>query len=339
MKTAKWWHREGDNIVCSLCPRLCIIHEGKAGFCNVRVNKEGTLYSLSYGRPAGVATDPIEKKPLYHFFPGSSIFSIGTIGCNLNCKFCQNWHLSRGKPESVESVFITPEEIVNLTVKSNTSLIAFTYNEPIVFGEYVIDIISAAKEKGIKTVVVSAGYVEDEARKEIFSRIDAANIDLKSFNEDFYKKMTGASLASILETLKWIKTESDTWLEITNLIIPGENDSEEEIRKMASWISANLGENVPLHFSAFFPNYKLTEKPRTEDEILIKAKKIAESEGIRYCYIGNAIIHGAQSTFCYKCGAEVIKRDRFYGVSNMMAFGRCASCGEKIPGIYKQEEK
>jgi pyruvate formate lyase activating enzyme len=253
---AKWW-KETDNgkLLCTLCPRYCTIGEGQEGFCYIRQNIEGKLYSIGYSRPTGFAIDPIEKKPLNHFLPGTEILSFGTAGCNLGCKFCQNWSTSKAKIDNVRSLDASPEDVIELAKKYHTPSIAFTYNDPVIFGEYVIDISKLAREEGIKSVMVTAGYIDKEARKDVYKYIDAANVDLKAFTENFYSKLTSSHLADVLDTLVWLKRETNVWFEITTLLIPDENDSNEEIKQMCEWILQSLGDDVPLHFTAFHPDF------------------------------------------------------------------------------------
>ncbi len=334
-KLAKWWH-EADNgkLLCTLCPRYCTIGEGQAGFCFIRKNIGGKLYSIGYGRPTGFAIDPIEKKPLNHFLPGTNILSFGTAGCNLGCKFCQNWNTSKAKLDSVHSLSASPEDVVLLAKKNRTPSIAFTYNDPVIFGEYVIDISKLAREEGIKSVMVTAGYIDKEARKEVYKYIDAANVDLKAFSETFYHKLTFSHLEFVLDTLIWIKKETDVWFEITTLLIPGENDSEEEIKQMCQWILENLGDEVPLHFTAFHPDFKMKDKPRTPAKTLSSARQIALSLGIKYCYVGNVYDPPAQNTYCPVCKVILIKREWHNVTDYKLEAAHCPACKTKIAGVF-----
>ncbi len=335
LQLAKWWQpADNGKLLCTLCPRYCTIGEGQKGFCYIRENIDGKLYSIGYGKPTGFAIDPIEKKPLNHFLPGSNILSFGTAGCNLGCKFCQNWTMSKSKIDDINSVTASPEDVVSLALKHNTPSIAFTYNDPTIFGEYVIDISKIAAEENIKSIMVTAGYIDKEARKDIYKFIDAANVDLKAFSETFYHKLTFSHLNDVLNTLIWLKNETEVWIEITTLLIPGENDSPDKIKQMCEWILENLGENVPLHFTAFHPDFKMRNYQRTPDSTLTAARKIAMQTGINYCYVGN--IHNAegQTTYCPKCGKSLISRDWHSVYSNKIANGKCFSCGEGIAGVF-----
>lgn len=332
---AKWWEpAPNEKLLCTLCPRYCTIGEGQAGFCFIRQNINGKLYSIGYGRPTGFAIDPIEKKPLNHFLPGSEILSFGTAGCNLGCKFCQNWSTSKARIDSTNSVYATPEEVVSLAKKYNTPSIAYTYNDPVIFGEYVIDISKIARDEGIKNVMVTAGYIDKQARKEIYKNIDAANVDLKAFTDTFYHKLTFSHLRDVLDTLVWIKKETEVWLEITNLIIPDENDNEDEIKEMCEWIVNNLGDEVPLHFTAFHPDFKMRNKAHTPAVTLRRAREIAKQIGIKYCYLGNIHDANGQTTYCPSCNSPVIKRDWHSVLQYNLINGTCIKCGKKISGIF-----
>jgi pyruvate formate lyase activating enzyme len=332
---AKWWEpADGDKILCTLCPRYCKIGVGQPGFCYIRQNIDGKLYSIGYGRPTGFAIDPIEKKPLNHFLPGSTILSFGTAGCNLGCKFCQNWSMSKAKLDDLNSLEASPEDVVKLAKRYDTPSIAFTYNDPTIFGEYVIDISKIAREEGIKSVMVTAGYIDKEARKDVYKYIDAANVDLKGFTERFYWKNTYSHLDDVLDTLVWLKNETDVWFEITTLLIPDENDSPEEIKQECDWILKNLGDSVPLHFTAFHPDFKMRDKERTPEKTLTRARKIAMDMGIKYCFVGNVHNSEGQTTYCPNCKEKLIKRDWHSVISNKLLNGSCKSCGEKIAGVF-----
>ncbi len=334
-KKARWWTRESDNkIRCTLCPRYCKLKPGQAGFCYIRSNRDGTLIADGYGRPTGFALDPIEKKPLNHFLPGSAVLSFGTAGCNLGCKFCQNWSMSKARLDDLQALDASPEQVVTLAQKQNAQSIAFTYNEPIIFGEYVIDISKLAHEHAIHTVMVTNGYVTPEARQDIFRNIDAANVDLKAFTERFYHRLTLAHLQPVLDTLIWLKRETDVWIELTTLLIPGENDSDEEISQMCDWILKNLGDSVPLHFTAFFPTFKLQDHAPTSPETLIRARQIALKAGIKFCYVGNVHNPKAQTTFCPSCHKPLIERNWHQVNNNAIRDGKCMYCGTSIPGVW-----
>ena len=333
MKEARHYEKlKENNVRCLICPRKCIVKDGERGFCKARENKKGKLYSLVYAAPCAVNIDPIEKKPLFHFLPGTDVYSIGTAGCNLRCKFCQNWQIAQAMPEDTPFIELNPENVVKEAIANCCKSIAYTYTEPTIFFEYVLDTAKLAKKKGIKNVIVSNGFVNQEPLKELCKYIDAANIDLKSFSNDFYKKVTGAWLEPVLESLKTLKKEG-VWVEVTNLIIPGLNDDMKMIRKMCVWIKEELGEEVPLHFSRFFPDYLLKDYPPTEEKVLVKAKGVAEKAGLKYVYIGNIRTEKDEKTKCPKCGKVVIDREEFMIKENNLKNGKC-SCGEKIAGEW-----
>ena len=332
---ARWWEPEpGGKAHCYLCPRHCHIGEGQAGFCFIRVNQGGKLYSLGYASPAALQIDPIEKKPLNHFLPGTRVFSLGTAGCNMGCFFCQNWDISKSKQDQVNSAHVPPEDVPLLALQYGCPTIAFTYNEPTIWGEYVVDICKAAKEHGVKTVMVTNGYITREAFHDIYDHVDAANVDLKAFTENFYGKITLTHLQPVLEMLQWLKAETEVWFELTNLMIPTLNDDPGETRKLCDWILENLGPDVPLHFTAFHPDFKLRDKPRTPPETLHRAWGIAREAGLHFVYEGN--IHGGHGeTICPSCETVLIRRAWHevvaYGVT---AAGDCPTCGHKIPGRW-----
>jgi pyruvate formate lyase activating enzyme len=331
---ARWWQVEADGRAhCYLCPRHCHIRPGQAGFCFIRVNEGGTLYSLGYGSPAALQVDPIEKKPLNHFLPGTRVFSLGTAGCNMGCFFCQNWDISKARADQVRSQAVSPADIPKLALEHGCESIAFTYNEPTIWGEYVIDICAEAKRYGLKTVMVSNGYITREAFHDIYDHIDAANIDLKAFTEGFYGKITLAHLQPVLDTLEWLKGETDVWFEITNLMIPTLNDDPRETLLLADWILEHLGPDVPLHFTAFHPDFKLQEKPRTPAETLHRARAIAREAGLHYVYEGNIFSAGA-NTFCPQCGAVLVQRSWHDVTENRLNDGACPECGLAIPGVW-----
>jgi len=332
---AKWWKpTDDDRILCTLCPRYCKIGEGQPGFCFIRQNHGGKLYSIGYGRPTSFAIDPIEKKPLNHFLPGSTILSFGTAGCNLGCKFCQNWSMSKAKIDDLNSLTASPEEVVSLAKEYGAPSIAYTYNDPTIFGEYVVDISKIAREENVKSVMVTSGYIDKEARKDVYKYIDAANVDLKAFTERFYHKLTFSHLDDVLDTLIWLKNETDVWIEITTLLIPDENDSSEEIKKECDWILNNLGDGVPLHFTAFHPDFKMRDKDRTPERTLTRARKIALKSGIKYCYVGNVHHAEGQTTYCPNCKEKLIKRNWHSVISYNLINGKCNKCGEVIAGVF-----
>jgi len=336
LKLANWWKTaENGKLVCTLCPRYCTIGNDQAGFCYIRKNIDGKLYSLGYGRPTGFAIDPIEKKPLNHFLPGTEILSFGTAGCNLGCTFCQNWSISKANLDTINSLKATPEDVVALAKKYNVPSIAFTYNDPVIFGEYVIDISKLAREEGIKSVMVTAGYIDKEARKEVYKYIDAANVDLKAFTETFYRKLTFSHLDPVLDTLIWLKNETNVWIEITTLLIPGENDSEDEIKQIIEWIIKNLGNEVPLHFTAFHPDFKLADRHATPPDTLRKARNIALEMGLEYCYVGNVHDQKGQNTYCPQCKSILVERDWHSIITYSLKKNLCPICGKKIAGMFK----
>jgi pyruvate formate lyase activating enzyme len=331
---ARWWETDAHGkLHCYLCPRHCHIGEGQAGFCFIRVNEGGKLYSLGYASPAAIQIDPIEKKPLNHFLPGTKIFSMGTAGCNMGCFFCQNWDISKSRSDQVHSSHLEPEQVVELAIRYGCPSIAFTYNEPTIWGEYVIDIAKIAHERGLNTVMVTNGYITREAFHDVYKHIDAANVDLKAFTESFYGKITLTHLAPVLETLKRLKNETNVWFEITNLMIPDLNDDPAETRKLVEWILENLGPDVPLHFTAFHPDFKLRDKPKTPPETLHRARAIAREVGVHYVYEGNIFSDGAH-TLCPKCGETLIRRSWHDVQQNRLRKGACPKCGQLIPGRW-----
>ncbi len=332
---ARWWEAEANGRVhCFLCPRHCHIHSGQSGFCFIRTNQNGKLYSLGYGAPAALQVDPIEKKPLNHFLPGTRVFSMGTAGCNMGCFFCQNWDISKSRHDQVHSQPVPPEDVPLLALQNGCDSIAFTYNEPTIWGEYVIDICREARKYGLKTVMVTNGYITYEAFHDIYDHIDAANVDLKAFTETFYGKTTLTHLQPVLETLEWLKKETPVWLEITNLMIPGLNDDPDETRKLAEWVLTHLGPDVPLHFTAFHPDFKLQDKPRTPSETLHRARAIAREAGLLYVYEGN-IYSEAANTYCPNCAALLIRRSWHDVLENQIKHGSCSQCGFAIPGVWE----
>jgi len=336
---ARWWEpQEHGRVHCYLCPRHCHIGPGQSGFCFIRINEGGRLYSLGYGAPAALQIDPIEKKPLNHFLPGTRIFSLGTAGCNMGCFFCQNWDISKSRQDQVHSQLLPPEDVPLLARRYGCDSIAFTYNEPTIWGEYVVDICRAAKERGLRTVMVTNGYITREAFHDIYDHVDAANVDLKAFTENFYGRITLTHLQPVLEVLQWLKRETQVWFEITNLIIPTLNDDPRETRQLAQWILDNLGPDVPLHFTAFHPDFKLKEKPRTPPETLHAARKIALEAGLHYVYEGNIYSEGA-NTNCPKCGALLIRRSWHDVLENRLRHGACPTCGFPVAGVWEQRSR
>ncbi len=336
LKEAYFYQKLDNQMVqCQLCPRRCVIAPGKRGFCRVRENRNGVLYSLVYSRPCAVHIDPIEKKPLFHFLPASSAFSIATVGCNLKCVFCQNWLISQASPEERDYTYLEPQDVVNMAKQASSPTIAYTYTEPVIFYEYMLDIAKLAKAQGIRNIMHSAGHINEEPLRQLCKYLDAANIDLKGFSQKFYGEMTLGNLNSVLNTLKILKQEG-VWIEITNLLIPGYNDDDESIIKMCLWIIENLGRDVPVHFSRFYPMYKLLSLNATPVTTLERARGIARDCGLKYVYIGNIPGHRGENTFCPNCSNIVIKRSGYTVLEiNLNKQGRCKFCGEKINGVWE----
>ncbi|SFK94976.1 pyruvate formate lyase activating enzyme [Nitrosomonas aestuarii] len=335
---ARYWHLLSDGrIQCDLCPRDCKLHDGQRGACFVRGRAGDSMVLTTYGRSSGFCVDPIEKKPLNHFYPGSSVLSFGTAGCNLACKFCQNWDISRSRSFDKLAAQASPEEIAETAVSLGCKSIAFTYNDPVIFVEYAMDVADACHAQGIKTVAVTAGYIHSGPRQDFFAKMDAANVDLKAFTEAFYVKQTGAHLQPVLDTLRYLKQETNVWFELTTLLIPGLNDAVSEIETMCTWIMKELGDDVPLHFSAFHPDYKMNNIPGTRKETLVNARKIARSAGLKYVYTGNVHCREGDTTYCPSCGHAVIVRD-WYEVESchLRDDGRCANCDTPIAGCFEK---
>jgi len=319
-------------VQCELCPNGCVLEEGQHSRCRARMNKNGTLYSLVYGKPCAVHIDPIEKKPFFHFLPGTLAFSIATAGCVLSCKFCQNWQISQAKPEDTDNYDLPPDKVVNNAIAYKCRSVTYTYTEPTVFYEYMYDTAIIAKKNGIKNTMHSCGYINEKPLRKLSKYMDAADIDLKGFTEDFYSRICSGSLKPVLNSLVVLKEEK-VWLEITNLLIPTLNDDMKKIREMSRWIQKNLGADVPLHFSRFFPNYKLTNLPPTPLETLVEARKTAMDAGLRFVYIGN-IRQEAESTFCPKCKKLLIERIGYFLKQNNISDGKCKFCSISIAGIW-----
>lgn len=325
---------ENNKIQCLVCPRNCKLKEGQSGFCSIRKNIGGQMVLTSYGYNTGLAIDPIEKKPLYHFYPGSKVLSFGTLGCNMGCAFCQNWQTTKSHADSKLLNYTEPRKIAELAKEYNCKSVAFTYNDPSIFFEYAIDTAKCCHELGIKTIAVTAGYINPGPRKELFEHIDAANIDLKSFSEEFYKKYCLAHIEPILDTIKYVKNETNCWLELTTLLIEGANDSDEEIEKECKWIKDNLGVETPLHFSAFHPDYKVLDKKQTGYPTLLRAYKIAKRVGLRYVYTGNVLNTQTSTTYCHNCTKAIIERTGYEVYENNLQNGNCKFCGTKCAGIF-----
>ncbi|TAJ77593.1 MAG: AmmeMemoRadiSam system radical SAM enzyme [Gallionellaceae bacterium] len=335
---ARYWHKlEDGRIQCDLCPRDCKLKEGQRGACFVRGRINDMMVLTTYGRSSGFCVDPIEKKPLNHFYPGSSVLSFGTAGCNLACKFCQNWDISKSRSFDKLADQATPEAIANAAVELECKSVAFTYNDPVIFAEYAMDVADACHARGIKTVAVTAGYMHDQPRRDFYARMDAANVDLKAFTEDFYFKLTGAHLQPILDTLVYLKHETQVWLELTTLLIPGHNDSDEEVRRMSAWIMRELGGDVPIHFTAFHPDYKMADVPPTPPATLERARHIALETGIAHVYCGNVHDIEGDTTFCASCKKPLIVRD-WYDIRayHLKGDGSCPHCGTKLAGCFEK---
>jgi pyruvate formate lyase activating enzyme len=337
----RWWHLlEDGRLQCDLCPRDCKLHEGQRGACFVRQRIDDRMVLTTYGRSSGFCIDPIEKKPLNHFYPGSSVLSFGTAGCNLACKFCQNWDISKSRDMDRLMDLAGPDQIAAAAAAAGSKSVAFTYNDPVIFAEYAMDVADACHARGIRTVAVTAGYMHDAPRREFYAKMDAANVDLKGFTDEFYVKLTGSTLQPVLDTLKYLRHETDVWFEITTLLIPTKNDSDEELYRLSKWVAAELGADVPLHFTAFHPDYKLDDLPPTPAATLTRARKIALGEGLKYVYTGNVHDSEGGTTFCPGCGISLVVRDWHrilaYRVS---AQGRCIGCGAAVAGRFGQFEK
>lgn len=331
---AKYYEKLNSNMVrCNLCPNRCILSSGQIGLCRARKNIAGELYSMVYGNVVSVHVDPIEKKPLYHFLPGSKAYSIATTGCNLQCKFCQNWQIAQIFPWETQSIKMTPQQVVEEAIKKGVKSIAYTYTEPTVFYEYILDTAKIAHKNGLKNVVISAGYINPEPLRELLPYIDAYKIDFKGFDDKFYQKMTAGHVEPVLEAMKIIKNQG-VWLEIVNLVIPGENDSEKDLKNLILWVRDNLGPETPLHFSRFHPDYKLLNLPPTPLETIIRAREIALEQGLKYVYTGNIYDPEGSATYCPDSGEAIIKRQNFFVTENNLKNGQCPN-GEKIPGIWQ----
>jgi len=318
---------------CKLCPRECVIDDHERGYCGVRENRGGTYYSLVYSRVCAAHVDPIEKKPFFHFMPGTMAFSIATAGCNVNCKMCQNWEISQSRPEQVENTYLPPKSVPELAQRYNCPSIAYTYSEPVVFCEYVLDTAEAGRSSGVKSAVVSGGYIQEEPLKQLCRRVDAIKIDLKAFSDKFYKEVVNGELKPILNTLVAIR-KLGTWNEIVYLVIPTLNDSDQEFKSLARWVKTELGPDVPLHFSQFHPEYLLKNLPPTPVATLDRAKAICDAEGLHYVYIGNIPGHPAESTYCPKCRRVVVERAGFAVRAIHLNRGKCQFCQQVIPGVW-----
>src|SRR5271165_34146 len=335
--SGRWWTMLPDGrMECRLCPRVCKLNEGQRGFCFVRKRVGDRMILTTYGRSSGFCVDPIEKKPLNHFLPGTSVLSFGTAGCNLGCRFCQNWDISKAREWDRLAYAASPKEIARTAQRLGCRSVAFTYNDPVIFAEYAIDAADACRELGIRAVAVTAGYLTADARPEFYAHLDAANVDLKGFTEQFYHRLCFAQLQPVLETLVYLRRETNVWFEVTTLLIPGENDSDAELHREAEWFAGNLGPDVPWHFTAFHPDFKMLDKPRTAPATLTRARQIALSKGLRYIYTGNVHDTYGGSTWCPGCGKRVIERDWYLlGEWNLDA-NRCRFCGHEIAGLFEK---
>ncbi|HXF35839.1 MAG TPA: AmmeMemoRadiSam system radical SAM enzyme [Actinomycetota bacterium] len=332
----RYWHRlEDGRIQCDVCPRACRLHEGQRGFCFVRAREGDRIVLTTYGRSSGFCVDLIEKKPLHHFLPGTAVLSFGTAGCNLGCRFCQNWDISKSREVDTLAQEAWPEDIAVAAERLGCRSVAFTYNDPVIFMEYAIDVADACRQRGIRAVAVTAGSMCPDPRAEFYAHMDAANVDLKGFTEGFYRKVCFGELGPVLDTLEYLRHETDVWFEVTTLLIPGLNDSDEEIDAETRWFAEHLGPDVPLHFTAFHPDFKMLDRPPTPPATLARARRIAMGNGLRYVYTGNVHDPDGQTTHCPGCRAPVIERDRYLLlVWHLTDDGRCRSCGTPIPGVF-----
>ncbi len=332
----RYWHQLDDGRVqCDLCPRFCTLHDGQRGFCFVRARQGDQIVLTTYGRSSGFCVDPIEKKPLNHFLPGTPVLSFGTAGCNLGCKFCQNWDISKSREMDTLADLASPEVIARAAVALGCHSVAFTYNDPVIFFEYALDVAQACHEQGLKTVAVTAGYICEEPRHVFYRHMDAANVDLKAFTERFYHHITGAHLHAVLDTLVYLKQETQVWFELTTLLIPGENDSDKELDEMTQWVVTHLGPDVPMHFTAFYPTWKMLDKPPTPPATLSRARHIALQNGVRYAYTGNAHDPEGGSTYCAACHEKIIGRNRYVITAwHLTPEGACQFCGAPCAGVF-----
>lgn len=335
METVFWERIGNGRIQCTVCPNHCRLAEGQRGACFVRMNQGGRVVLTTYGRSSGFCVDPLEKKPLYHFLPGTPVLSFGTAGCNLACQFCQNWDISKSREMDILADSASPEDIADAAVRLGCPSVAFTYNDPVIFMEYAMDIARACRARGVRAVAVTAGYICAAPRRVFFAEMDAANVDLKGFTDTFYQQRCGARLDSVLETLVYLKQETTLWLELTTLLIPGENDSDAELHAMTRWVLNELGPDVPHHFTAFHPDYKMRNLPPTPTATLSRAREIAMGNGLRYVYTGNVRDESGGSTYCPACGARVIGRDGYEITAWALTDeGACQACGMRIPGVF-----
>lgn len=338
LKEGVYYRPTGPYIQCTLCPKFCVIPEGEAGLCRIRINRERKLYTMVYGQPCSVAFHPMEQGPIFHVFPGSQCLGIATAGCNLRCKYCQNWQMSQFSAEETDNYDLPPDSVVRLAKENKCDAVVFAYTEPIVFFEYTIDTAKAARSAGLKTVMVTAGYVDTQPLKDLCKHIDVIRIDLKGFSEKFYEDTIGGTLQPVLNAIKTVH-EYGTWLEIVDPIVTSFNDSPEEIREMSKWILDNVGPDVPVHFLKFFPAYKMRNFPPTPEEILSRCRRIAMDAGLKYVYLGNVPGHEGENTFCPKCGKRLVARVGYLGITeNNISNGKCKFCGYPIPGLWNDRK-
>lgn len=329
---------EDGRIQCTVCPRACKLKSGQQGLCFVRVCEDDRILLTSYGRSSGFCIDPIEKKPLNHFLPGTPVLSFGTAGCNLACKFCQNWDMSKSREIDTLAASASPAAIARKARELGCRSVAYTYNDPVIFLEYARDTALACRELGIRNLAVTAGYINPEARRDLFSAMDAANLDLKAFTDTFYRQMCGGRLAPVLETLEYLRQETRVWLELTTLLIPGHNDSDAELERMCAWVREHLGPETPMHFTAFHPDWKLRDLPPTPPATLTRARAIARRNGIYYAYTGNVRDPAGGSTWCHSCGALLIARNWCrLGTWGLTPEGKCAACGATCAGYFESK--
>ena len=337
-RTARWWTRLDDGrIRCDICPRACSLNEGQRGFCFVRMRERDRIVLTTYGRSSGFCVDPIEKKPLNHFLPGTAVLSFGTAGCDLACRFCQNWDISKSRELDTLADTASPEQIADEAERLGCRSVAFTYNDPVIFAEYAMDVADACREKGIRAVAVTAGYVCSGPRAEFYQHMDAANVDLKAFTDGFYRKVCAGSLAPVLETIEYLVNETNVWVELTTLLIPGLNDGQDEIDRLTEWVAQRLGSDVPMHFTAFHPDWKMRDSPATPPGTLRAAQRAATGKGLHHVYTGNVRDPDGQTTRCAACGTALIGRDGYELTSWALAGGRCASCGAPLAGVFEDE--
>jgi len=336
---ARHWHALDDGRVqCDLCPRFCRLREGQRGMCFVRACHGGRMVLTTYGRSSGFCVDPIEKKPLNHFLPGTPVLSFGTAGCNLACKFCQNWDISKSRQTSTLADEASPQRIAEVARSLECRSVAFTYNDPVIFLEYAIDTAEECRKRKIKTVAVTAGFINPEPAAEFFRFMDAANVDFKAFSDSFYRRNCGARLQPVLDTLRYLKHHTNVWLELTTLLIPGENDSDDELEAMTRWVVDELGPDVPMHFTAFHPAWKMLDKPPTPAQTPMRARRIAMDNGVRYAFTGNVHDETGGSTYCHQCGEKLIGRNWYQMTGwNLTADGRCRFCGAPCPGVFEEQ--